>query len=201
MASGSTSNGLVYPQSRSAGGLGGGRGTLEDIWQENRRWIAAVILAHKPQEADLDDLLQDVAMTLVAKIGTIRDHASVRGWLRTVAINAARAEGRATRLRPRAHEDVDRHAAAKGVTETSDVPDQSRHVLWLTEQLPEEYREPLMLKAQGLRSRQIAELLGINEATVDTRVSRARRMLRELSEKESVANVPANGVRRNGQCS
>jgi RNA polymerase sigma-70 factor (ECF subfamily) len=56
----------------------------------------------------------------------------------------------------------------------------------MVSQLPEAYREPLMLKAvHGLRTRQIAEALNIEEATVDTRVSRARRMLREMLDEPS----------------
>ena len=52
--------------------------------------------------------------------------------------------------------------------------------------LPEAYREPLLLRAvKGLRSKQIAELLEIPPATVDTRIARARRMLRQADEQVS----------------
>ena len=49
--------------------------------------------------------------------------------------------------------------------------------------LPEAYREPLVLRAlQGMRSQEISQILEIPPATVDTRVARARRMLRERLE-------------------
>jgi RNA polymerase sigma-70 factor (ECF subfamily) len=42
------------------------------------------------------------------------------------------------------------------------------------------YREPLLLKAiEGLSQRQIAEVMGLSEEAVETRLARARRLLRE----------------------
>ena len=64
----------------------------------------------------------------------------------------------------------------------------------LAAQLPDAYREPLLLKAvHGMRSRHIAEIMGIPEATVDTRVSRARRMLRELVGEDEAQDVSRAG--------
>lgn len=158
---------------------------VQSLWQEHRRWIAAVLLAHKPASADLEDLLQEVAMTLVAKINTLREEANVRAWLRAVAVNVARAARRAERSRPamRLGED-DVLLPDDGATPPlRDLDDQARRMLKLALELPEAYREPLMLKAvHGMRTRQISEILGIPEATVDTRISRARRMLRELAQ-------------------
>ena len=72
----------------------GDRTAIGEVWRANRRWIAAVLLAHAPRGADVDDLLQEVAATLVSKCHHIRDAASLRGWLRVVAINAARMAAR-----------------------------------------------------------------------------------------------------------
>ncbi len=65
--------------------MGGDRGAIRRLWEENRRWVAAVLLAHKPALEELDDLLQEVAMTLVSKIHTLREETNFRAWLRTVA--------------------------------------------------------------------------------------------------------------------
>ena len=60
--------------------------------------------------------------------------------------------------------------------------DEARRLMDLAGRLPEEYREPLMLRAvHGMRGRYIAGILGISEATVETRIARARRMLRDLA--------------------
>ena len=172
----------------NAAGMRGQSVPVQSLWQEHRRWIAAVLLAHKPRSADVEDLLQEVAMTLVAKIHTVRDQSSVRAWLRAVAVNVARAAGRTERSRPTlrlAEAECDPiHIHRKD----SELDEQSRLVMALTAQLPEAYREPLLLKAvQGMRTRQIAEIMGIPEATVDTRISRARRMLRDQMNAEDQA--------------
>ena len=80
-----------------AAAIRGDAEAVRAVWQENRRWVAAVLLAHKPRQTELEDLLQDVAMTFVRTISRLRDEAMLRPWLRTVAINAARAAGRNTR--------------------------------------------------------------------------------------------------------
>lgn len=168
-------------RSAVAAAMQGDRDAAAGLWQEHRRWIAAVILAYKPHAADLDDLLQEVAMTLIAKINTVREESNVRAWLRVVAINAARAAGRSERLRPALGLDgLQSERLTRRDNPSAELNDHSRRVLGLASQLPELYREPLLLKAvQGLRTRQIAEILCLSEATVDTRISRARRMLRE----------------------
>ncbi len=57
----------------------------------------------------------------------------------------------------------------------------------LSQQLAEGYREPLLLKAvQGLSYREIGRILGLPETTVETRIARARRQLRELAASEKL---------------
>src|SRR5262249_26837851 len=83
-----------------AAAIRGDADAVRRVWLEKRRG-GAVLLAHKPREAELEDLLQDVAMTLVRTIGKLRDQAMLKPWLRTVAINAARASGRTAKRRRR----------------------------------------------------------------------------------------------------
>jgi RNA polymerase sigma-70 factor (ECF subfamily) len=48
--------------------------------------------------------------------------------------------------------------------------------------LDEGYREPLLLRCvQELSYREIGEILGLPETTVETRIARGRRMLREAA--------------------
>jgi RNA polymerase sigma-70 factor (ECF subfamily) len=161
--------------------LRGDREALAAVWRQHRRWVAAVLLTYKPPYAELDDLLQEVAATLVSKITTVRDEANLRAWLRTVAINAARASARSSRRRPAVLPLAnDGRTQSIEIGERAALGEEARLVLEAALGLPEHYREPLVLRAvHHLRTRQIAEILGIPEATVDTRVARARRMLRE----------------------
>jgi RNA polymerase sigma-70 factor (ECF subfamily) len=169
---------------------------VRSLWEEHRRWVAAVILAHKPAFEDLEDLLQEVAMTLIAKIDTLREETNLRAWLRTVAVNAARAAGRSGRYRPRTELPDDLGAAGESIDDHAER-DRVRRMLARIDQLPDTYREPLMLRAvKGLRSKQIADLLGVQPATVDTRIARARRMLREIEDETTDGGDERSGRRR-----
>lgn len=52
------------PELRSHSGLRSERAEVEAWWMTHRRWLAAVLLAHMPREADLEDLLQEVALVV-----------------------------------------------------------------------------------------------------------------------------------------
>ena len=173
-----------------AAAIRGDADAVRRVWLENRRWVAAVLLAHKPREAELEDLLQDVAMTLVRTIGKLRDQAMLKPWLRTVAINAARASGRTAKRRrrvmgPRAEDlspDLSIGPASAGADEPVDQREQSGRLTRLAAGLPDGYREPLILKCvRGMSYRQIGELMGLPETTIETRIARGRRLLRELA--------------------
>lgn len=170
---------------------------MQRVWRDHRRWVAAILLAHKPREADLDDLLQVVAVSVVRKIGELRDPGALKPWLRTVAINAARAAGRETQ-RGRRKLKLVRHELSAGQTPRSEPtsPDtetatleEGRRLMDLARTLPEGYREPLLLRCvQGMSYRQISEITGLPETTIETRIARGRRMLRDLASKSPKDN-------------
>ncbi|MDZ4828706.1 MAG: sigma-70 family RNA polymerase sigma factor [Phycisphaerae bacterium] len=155
---------------------------LERLWERHRRWVAAVLLVHKPRSADVDDLLQEVAATLVSKIDTLRDPETFPGWLRSVALNAARMAARGTRRRIAATERFGREEVANRPLGAVPRIDRSAGNL-LRERLaalPAGYAEPLMLRlVQEMSYAQIARVLDLPETTVENRIVRGRRMLRE----------------------
>lgn len=175
----------------------------QQIWRDHRRWIAAILLAHKPRDVELEDLLQTVAMQIVRHAESIRGgRESLKPWLRTVAINAARAAGRSTTARRRnlrlVGGDALRAAEAAiedGAAEGRGALDRGRQLLALSERLPEKYREPLLLRCvRGMSYRQIGEVMGLPETTVETRIARGRKMLREAaSETETPVGATSDG--------
>ncbi len=179
----------------SAGGSGGrsrsaerpGHDAVQALWQTHRRWIAAILLAHKPRETDLDDLLQDVAMSVVQNIHTLKDPALVRPWLRSIAMNAARTSGRRVSARkrniPRVDAPIDAMRSDEG--DDGETLARGRRALELARALPAEYREPLYLRAvRGMSYRQIADTPCLPVTTIETRLARGRKMLREDIERE-----------------
>ncbi|MCA8962276.1 MAG: sigma-70 family RNA polymerase sigma factor [Planctomycetes bacterium] len=161
----------------------GDRRALDALWRAHRRWVAAIVLAHAPRSEDLEDLLQEVAATLVAKIGTLRDPAGFRAWLRVIAVNVARAAGRRVQLRQRlapTSAPVDEVRSEPLGEAELERRDEVRHVLDVVLELSPDLREPLLLKClHGLSQREIARELDLPETTVETRLARARRTLRE----------------------
>ena len=177
-----------------AAAIRGDADAVRALWQEHRRWVAAVILAHKPREAELDDLLQEVAMAFVRTISKLRDEDMLRPWLRTVAVNAARAAGRDTRRRRQrmgwkvggADETESGPAApadrAREPDDQTGRREDAGRLMSLAARLPDGYREPLLLKCvRGLSYREIGEMMNLPETTIETRIARGRRMLRELA--------------------
>lgn len=163
----------------------GDRGAIESIWRRHRRWIAAVLLAHKSAGDPLDDLLQEVAMTVVTRIESLREPQNLRAWLRTVAINTARASARSGRVRPWHRTGAEPAEGAFGAQAAppAGLDDEARRLMAEAEQIPEAYREPLLLRAvHDMSGRHIAAIMGLPEATVETRIARARRMLRQRME-------------------
>lgn len=159
---------------------------IRALWREHRGWIAGVLLAHKPRGVELEDLLQDVALTMVRKIDEVRDPRAIRGWLRSIALNAALAQGRERSRRQR----LDRDHRLRLVSEDGEASESSRdparveegeRLLEIARELPEGYREPLILRCvRGMTYRQIASAMDLPETTVETRIARGRRMLREI---------------------
>lgn len=157
-------------------------------WERHRRWVAAILIAHKPRWADVDDLLQEVALAFLKHVGEIRDSGAVRPWLRTVAINAARLAARSGKLRERGTggdslgPDASPASYSPDAAQAAEVSEEARAIMSLAMNLDEGYREPLLLRCvQELSYREIGEILGLPETTVETRIARGRRMLREAA--------------------
>lgn len=177
------------------GTAGPDREAITAIWREHRRWLAAVIYAHMPRGADLDDLLQETAMRLIAHYHQLSDPGAIRPWLRTVAVNTARSAGRKQRVRQIvSHGFETGHLEALASTDgvnhrPTPVPTRGERALEIARTLPPHYREPLLLNLRGLSQRQIADALDLPLTTIETRLIRARRLIRdELVREETEAS-------------
>lgn len=172
----------------------GDREALQAVWRAHRRWVAVILMAHKPREADVEDLLQAVAVQLCRKIHELREPEAFKPWLRTVALNAARAAGRSTTRRKRHTLRLSRDpvlstpgtAPREDPGDATDARDEGARLLALARELPESYREPLLMRClHGMSYRQIGEVLDLPETTIETRIARGRRMLRQAAEADT----------------
>ena len=136
--------------------------------------------------------MQDVAVRLISRIQSLRDPNAFRPWLRQIVINVCR--GAARSLKPtlrlvcsdRDEEGLDSSSVMMPASREEpqerrvDRRDAARRLLKLALTLPPEYREPLLLRClRSMTYRQISEVLDLPITTIETRLARARRMLRE----------------------
>lgn len=170
----------------------GDRAAQQALWRRHRRWVAAIILVHRPRSVEVEDLMQDVAVRLISRIQSLRDPNAFRPWLRQIVINVCR--GAARSLKPtlrlvcsdRDEEGLDSSSVMMPASREEpqerrvDRRDAARRLLKLALTLPPEYREPLLLRClRSMTYRQISEVLDLPITTIETRLARARRMLRE----------------------
>lgn len=165
--------------------IAGHSDALSVVWVGVRRWVAVILIAHKPREADLEDLLQLVALQVCRKVHEVRDPALFKPWLRTVTINIAREQGRkVSRKRVGMLKLVGRGKhETQNTIGSMQLSEEAKRVLDAAMSLPEKYREPVLMRCQQSMSyKQIAEVLSLPETTIETRIARGRRMLRETLE-------------------
>ena len=133
----------------------------------------------------MDGVCKQVWMAGGRRVCALRDTKRWRPWLYGIVRNAAVDAGRdATRQRAQRKEllaggPTRPTVAASGGYESVDAA-QHELVLEAIRALPVLYREPFVLRhINGWNYRQIAEVMGMPVDTVETRLVRARRFLRE----------------------
>ncbi len=163
---------------------GGDRYAFEELVRRHDRWVRGVIFGVLGDQDRVDDVAQQVWISLWDRISELRDTRAWRTWLYRLARNAAIDAGReATRRRRGMQEllsDPPRRAAPTSPYVETKSGEQHREVLSAIRALPALYREPFVLRhVSGWSYKEIAAMLGLAVDSVETRLVRARRFLRE----------------------
>jgi RNA polymerase sigma-70 factor, ECF subfamily len=144
-------------------------------------------------DADAEDVTQDVLVQVVRKLDTFRGDAAFTTWLHRVTVNAALAarRKRARRDEGRVNDPLDaftddgHHAGfVRPWPKLPDTPVLDQEQRQLIEQaiagLPEMYRDVFVLAdVEQLPNAEIAELLEMSVPAVKSRLHRARLMMRD----------------------
>lgn len=134
---------------------------------------------------DVDDIVQDVFLRVLQKIGTFRADARFSTWLIAITVNSCRSHRRWRALRGRVlrglwsrRAEHAEHDDQQNTQPTSDVACRVRDAI---ERMPAAYREPIVLRYfEELAITEIADILGISTAAVEARLSRGRRRLKSI---------------------
>jgi RNA polymerase sigma-70 factor (ECF subfamily) len=167
--------------------------TVEQICREHATRIYNLARRMLDNDADAEDVTQEVLLQVVRKLDGFRRESDVTTWLHRIVVNTALAHRRKCARRPeRQLPDVpeyilDRGARARAFRPSAPGPDQQvldRETRRLIEDaiatLPQAYRNVYVLAdLEGLPNADVCAALGLGLAAVKSRLHRARHMLRE----------------------
>ena len=161
---------------------------FQELVRSHDRWVRGVIFGVLADRDVVDDIAQQAWASVWRRIGELRDARRWRAWVYRLTRNAAIDEGR-SRSRQRGvtgSTDPDQ-ASAPSPTPAQQLlnAEQQQAVLEAIRSLPALYREPFVLRhLEDWPYARIAETMGIAADTVETRLVRARRLLREALAKK-----------------
>ncbi len=148
-------------------------GMLAELLPKLRRFLATRVA----NEADVDELAQEVLLRIHKGAGQLSDETRVHGWIWQIARNAVIDHYRRTNSREVSIDDRDFEAGEP----SNDV--QEIVESWLAPMiaaLPDGYREAVHLsEIEGLAQSEVAERLSISLSGAKSRVQRGRAKLRE----------------------
>ena len=158
-----------------------------EIWKQVHEGLRVFIAKRVGNEAEADDILQEVFMRVHRHIEQLREPDRLVSWVfqitRHVLIDYYRTPGRRRELPGGSAEELEtkytdplEEPAAAGL-------ELSGCLRPLIERLPTEYRQAITLvELEGLTQKQAADRLGLSVPGMKSRVQRGRRQLRMLLE-------------------
>lgn len=152
----------------------GDRAAFAELYRSYGRLVHGILLAHAPRH-EADDLVQEVFLSVLDRMHTLRDPAAFGKWIAAIARNRARMLHRGARRLVALPDDLPDPSAAPasggiGVEE----------VLAAIHRLPQAYREPLVLRlVEGMSGAEIAERTGLTPGSVRVNLHRGMKQLRE----------------------
>ncbi len=150
----------------------GDRDAFGRLYHNYSRMVHGILLARVPY-GEVDDLVQDVFLSALRKIDSLRDANLFGPWLAMITRNRAMDFHRRSRDTAELSDDLP-------AADTSAPEAEATEVLNLIRLLPEAYREPLILRfVEGMTGPEIAGRTGLAPASVRVNIHRGMKMLRE----------------------
>ena len=147
--------------------------------------VTSIALAIVRDVPTSEDIAQEAFLSAWQNLRKLKNPASFLPWLRQITRNLARDHLRGQGLRRTSQGDIEAALAAvadphPGPPERLAHEQEEAAAADVIDRLPEESREVLLLYyREGQSSRQVASLLGLQDAAVRKRLSRARQLVRD----------------------
>ncbi|HLN57616.1 MAG TPA: sigma-70 family RNA polymerase sigma factor [Thermoanaerobaculia bacterium] len=148
----------------------GDRGAFERLYDRYAAMVHGVLLARVPR-IDVEDLVQEVFLTVYRRLTTLRDPAAFPGWIAMIARHRATDHMRRVPRTEELSEDLRADDASEAEAEA---------ILGVIRSLPDAYRETLILRlVEGMTGPEIAERTGLTPGSVRVNLHRGMTQLRE----------------------
>jgi RNA polymerase sigma-70 factor (ECF subfamily) len=149
---------------------------FDALYLAERERVLALCLHVTGRRADAEDALQEAFLAVHRGLGRFRAEASPSTWLHRIALRAALR----VKARRRGGEPLDPELAGPGLEADLERRSEARRITEALARLPAGLRTVLALFAvEGFTHPEIAEVLGVPEGTVWSRLHAARKRLRE----------------------
>jgi RNA polymerase sigma factor (sigma-70 family) len=150
------------------------------LLEENRKIVYKVAATYTRNPAEREDLAQEIAVQLWRSFPRYDERYRFSTWVYRVALNVAisfyRKESRRSRAEVSTEDAV--MEVASLASEPAEMDDDIRLLRQLIDQLDELNRAVIVLYLDGNRHSMIAEILGISETNVGTKINRIKQRLR-----------------------
>jgi RNA polymerase sigma-70 factor (ECF subfamily) len=149
-----------------------------DLFDQLRNPLLRYVLSFGLQAVDAEDLIQEVFLALFKHLHSGRPRANLRGWIFRVAHNLSlkrRFANQRHRHREGSNDFVHETALdpAPSVEEQLLMNEKEMFLRAVLRALPEQDQHCLRLRAEGLRYREIAEVLGMSLGAVSISLTRS----------------------------
>lgn len=153
---------------------------FEDLMQAQAQSMYKVAKAILKNDEDVLDAMQETALTCWEKIGTLKQERYFKTWLTRILINHCNEICRQRKYT----------VSEEMISETGRQEESFLNVEWddFLNCLDVKHRTVIILYyVQGFKTREVAEILKVNESTVRSRLAVAREKMEQLYEKSSAA--------------
>ncbi len=151
---------------------------FEAIWERYNRQLLAFIRSRVADEAEAEDLLQEVFVRIHLNLCCLHDLSKLESWVYQITRNAITDHYRGRKDLIQISEDL----STEDDYPVEDLEAELASGLKdLVLELPPAYREALLLtEYEGLSQVELARKLGISSSGAKSRVQRARQMVRDM---------------------
>ena len=150
---------------------------FEALWAQYSQRLLAFLRSRVSDEAEAEDLLQEVFLRIHLNLCGLRDYSRLESWVFQIARNAIIDHYRSRRDLVQIPEMLPAEEPEEEDVEAELAPSLKE----IVDELPAPYRQALVLtEYEGLSQVEMASCLGISISGAKSRVQRARRMIRDI---------------------